>query len=73
MNISRAKAQRREKLFFAVAVMMEGDVIVALLEDLKREAWTEKADVIESLMKQRADRWKQRRVYHSTQTFTNYD
>jgi len=39
--------------------LMEGDIIVALLEDLKREAWQEKAGVIESLMKERAERWKQ--------------
>lgn len=39
--------------------LMEGDIIVALLEDLKREAWQDKADDIERLMKERADRWKQ--------------
>jgi hypothetical protein len=38
---------------------MEGDILVALLEDLKREAWREKAGIIEKLMKERADRWKQ--------------
>ena len=37
--------------------LMEGDVLVELLEDLKREAWREKAGVIEKLMKERADRW----------------
>ena len=38
--------------------LMEGDVVVALLEDLKREAWQSKAQVIETIMKERADRWK---------------
>ena len=38
--------------------MMEGDIFVALLQDLRREGWTEKADLIEARMKERADRWK---------------
>ena len=37
---------------------MDGDVFVALLDDLRREGWTEKADLIEARMTQRADRWK---------------
>ena len=37
--------------------LMEGDVLVFLLEDLKREGWTEKANNMEASMKQRADRW----------------
>jgi hypothetical protein len=39
--------------------LMEGDILVALLEDLKRESWAEKAQTIETLMKERVDRWKQ--------------
>jgi uncharacterized protein DUF5695 len=39
--------------------LMEGDVIVVLLDDLNRERWWDKAQVVESLMKERADRWKQ--------------
>ncbi|HJP92562.1 MAG TPA: DUF5695 domain-containing protein [Pyrinomonadaceae bacterium] len=39
--------------------LMEGDIILALLEDLKREGWTEKAAIIENLMKERVARWKQ--------------
>ena len=38
--------------------MMEGDVFVDLLDDLRREGWKEKADLIEARMKLRADRWK---------------
>lgn len=38
--------------------LMEGDVFVHLLEDLRREGWKEKADLIEARMKERADRWK---------------
>ncbi|MGA2542693.1 MAG: DUF5695 domain-containing protein [Verrucomicrobiota bacterium] len=37
--------------------LMEGDVFVLLLQDLKREGWTEKADELEKAMKVRADRW----------------
>lgn len=37
--------------------LMDGSVFVSLLEDLRREGWTEKADLIEKRMKDRADRW----------------
>jgi hypothetical protein len=37
--------------------LMEGDVFVFLLQDLKREGWTEKANELERAMKVRADRW----------------
>ncbi len=40
--------------------LMEGDIFVALLKDLKREGWTEKASEIERGMKERADEWKSR-------------
>ena len=38
--------------------LMEGDIVLAVLEDLKREGWKEKADVVEGLMKERAERWR---------------
>jgi hypothetical protein len=38
--------------------LMEGDIFVALLNDLRREGWKDKADLIEARMKARADRWK---------------
>ena len=37
--------------------LMEGDIFVMLLDDLKREGWTEQADNVEKAMKRRADRW----------------
>lgn len=40
--------------------LMEGDIFVMLLKDLKREGWTEKANEIETGMKERADEWKSR-------------
>ncbi len=39
--------------------LMEGDIFLALLDDLKREGWTKQAAFVEALMKERADRWKQ--------------
>ena len=39
--------------------LMEGDIFVMLLKDLKREGWEEKAADIENQMKVRADRWNQ--------------
>lgn len=49
----------RRRVGYVELGLMEGDVIVALLDDLKREAWQEKAQVIEGLMKERTDRWQQ--------------
>jgi len=40
--------------------LMEGDIFVMLLKDLKREGWTDKAAEIEKGMKERADVWKSR-------------
>jgi Family of unknown function (DUF5695) len=37
--------------------LMDGDVFVLLLEDLKREGRTEQSAYLEGAMKQRADRW----------------
>ncbi len=38
--------------------LMEGTIFLELLNDLKREGWTEKAAEIERMMKERADVWK---------------
>ena len=38
--------------------LMEGDIFLALLTDLKREGWNDKAGDVEAIMKERADRWK---------------
>src|SRR4030095_15341110 len=38
--------------------LMNGDIFVMLLDDLKRENWTEQADYLEGAMKRRADRWQ---------------
>ena len=49
----------RRRVGYVELGLMEGDIIVALLEDLKRESWTDKAGVLEGLIKERTDRWKQ--------------
>lgn len=38
--------------------LMEGDIFVMVLKDMKREGWEEKATDLESRMKFRAERWK---------------
>jgi hypothetical protein len=47
----------RRRVGYVELGLMEGDIILALLKDLKREGWTEKATDVESLMKERSDRW----------------
>jgi hypothetical protein len=37
--------------------LMNGDIFIMLLDDLKREGWKEQADYLEAAMKRRADRW----------------
>ena len=37
--------------------LMDGDVFLLLLDDVKREGWTAQSDYLEAAMKQRADRW----------------
>ena len=53
------QANGRRRVGYVELGLMEGDVIVALLDDLKREAWQEKAQVVENLMRERTDRWRQ--------------
>ena len=53
------QANGRRRVGYVELGLMEGNILVALLEDLKREAWQEKAQVLEKLTKERADRWKQ--------------
>jgi hypothetical protein len=48
----------RRRVGYVELGLMEGDIFLALLTDLKREGWTDKANDIEQLMKERADRWK---------------
>ncbi len=48
----------RRRVGYVELGLMEGDIFLAVLTDLKREGWAEKAGEIEALMKERADRWK---------------
>jgi hypothetical protein len=38
--------------------LMDGDIFVLLLDDLKRESWTEQSEYLTGAMKRRADRWQ---------------
>jgi hypothetical protein len=38
--------------------LMDGTVFLELLKDLKNEGWTDQSKRVESLMKERADRWR---------------
>jgi len=40
--------------------LMEGDIFVLIVKDLKREGWTDKATELENDMKERVDVWKSR-------------
>ena len=53
------QANGRRRVGYVELGLMEGDILVALLDDLKREAWAEKAQVVESLMRERTDGWRQ--------------
>ena len=37
--------------------LMNGDIFLMLLDDLKREGWKEQSEYLEAAMKRRADRW----------------
>jgi hypothetical protein len=50
-------ANGRRRIGYVELGLMEGDIFLALLDDLKREGWNEKASDVEALMKERADRW----------------
>lgn len=51
-------AMMRDAPHYAQFGLMEGDVFVDILTDLKREGWTAKAAEVEWLMKGRADHWR---------------
>jgi hypothetical protein len=53
------QANGRRRVGYVELGLMEGDIFLAVLQDLKREGWNEKATEIEALMKERAERWKQ--------------
>ena len=45
------------KVWYVDLGLMEGTILIRVLEDLKREGWTDQAALIESRMKSRADQW----------------
>jgi len=51
-------ANGRRRVGYVELGLMEGDIVLEVLRDLKREGWTEKANEVEALMKERAERWR---------------
>ena len=39
--------------------LMEGSIFIQILKDMKEEGWTEKAEMMEAVMKERAQRWRE--------------
>jgi hypothetical protein len=52
-------ANGRPRVWYVDLGLMEGTIFLHLLDDLKREGWTEKAKDIEARMKRRTDKWKE--------------
>jgi len=50
-------ADGKRRVGYVELGLMEGTIFLELLNDLKREGWTEKAAEVERLMKERADAW----------------
>jgi hypothetical protein len=48
----------RRRVGYVELGLMGGNAILAVLKDMQREGWTEKAADVEALMKERAERWK---------------
>jgi hypothetical protein len=51
-------ADGKRRVEYVELGLMEGDIFLQVLQDLKREGWTDKALEVERLMKERADLWK---------------
>ena len=43
--------------YYAQFGQMEGTIFLLLLDDLQREGWSDKADILESAMKERVEHW----------------
>jgi hypothetical protein len=57
-TFSRNANNNRRRVGYVELGLMEGDIFLAVLQDLKREGWAEKANDVEALMRERSDRWK---------------
>ena len=53
-----AMAMKTEAAPYIQYGLMEGTVFTYLLDDLRAEGWDEKADALEALMRERAERWQ---------------
>lgn len=59
MFLTSKRADGRYRVGYVDKGLMEGDIFLMVLEDLKREGWTDKAEQLEARMKERVDRWIQ--------------
>jgi hypothetical protein len=57
-SFETALAMRSQAPYYTKFGQMEGTVFLRLLEDMRAEGWTEKADRLEAMMHERADVWK---------------
>ncbi|HEY4357322.1 MAG TPA: DUF5695 domain-containing protein [Acidobacteriaceae bacterium] len=51
-------AMRTQAPYYTRFGQMEGTVFIRVLDDMRAEGWTEKADKLEAVMRARADLWK---------------
>jgi hypothetical protein len=58
--LTRKNPNGRPMVGYADMGLMQGNIFVELLKDLKHEGWNEKAGIIEKEMKARADSWKEK-------------
>ncbi len=52
------QANGRRRVGYVELGLMEGDIVLEVLKDLKREGWADKANDVEALMRERAERWR---------------
>ena len=57
-SFETALAMRSQAPYYTKFGQMEGTVFLRLIEDMRAEGWTEKADRLEAVMRERADVWK---------------
>ena len=53
------RADGKRQVGYVELGLMEGDIVLEVLKDLKREGLNDRANIVESLMKERAEGWRQ--------------
>ena len=60
MFLTSTDANGEDRVGWMQLGLMEGSIFIELLQDLKREGWTQQSTSLEERMKIRADRWSKR-------------